>query len=348
MSVSLRKCKVEAIVDETEDAKSFHLSLGQDIDYRPGQFITLVLHIEGEAVSRSYSLSSIPEDKHGRITVKRVDGGKVSNYMCNQIRVGDILEYKGPDGVFCLPELDASTTRVFIGAGSGITPLMGMLRQSLANSSAPHLLYYGNKDERNVIFKDDLQKLEYDHRQLKVRHFFSGKNWLLSLLKRNKTYSPGRIEPEDVWYDVLDLEEKGEGANYFICGPNEMNEKMKQALIGYGIDEDHILVEYYSSVGGGEEGGEPSQAVVHLDDQEIELSVPTHFSILDALIAKGHNPPHSCTSGACCTCMAIIKEGEVKMNRSDALSKSEIKDGFILTCQAFPTTEKVVIDYDVY
>jgi len=350
MSVDIRTCEVVDIVDETKEAKSFHLALGDGCTYQPGQFITLVLNIEGQEVSRSYSLSSIPTDGHGRITVKKIHGGKASNYLCQSIKVGDKVQYKGPDGIFCLPELNSNITRVFVGAGSGITPLMGMLRQSLQQSQAPHLLFYGNKREEDVIFKNDIDQLSEANSNLKVRHFYSEKKWIHTLFQKKKSFSAGRIEPEDIWYDIIDLGDQGENAVYFICGPSGMNEKLKEALLGYGIDEENIKVEFYSSGINpiSDSNASPSQALVLLDNKEINIEVLPGHSILDSLISSGHNPPHSCTSGACCTCMAIIKEGEVKMNRSDALSKSEIKDGFILTCQAIPTTEKVVVDYDVY
>ena len=160
MQTTLTRARIARIEPETEDAVSLYLEPEGQRPFKPGQFITLRLDIDGQSYQRSYSLSSHPSEELWRITVKRVKNGSVSTYLTERAEIGQWLDCTEPEGQFCLLESQEAHPRVFVGAGSGITPLFSMLRQSLKTSEAPHLLFYGNRKKENVIFKEDLQSLQ--------------------------------------------------------------------------------------------------------------------------------------------------------------------------------------------
>lgn len=349
MQTTLTRARIERMEPETDDAVSLYLLPEEIKTFRPGQFITLRINIDGQMHQRSYSLSSDPIDDLWRITVKRVKKGVVSSYLTQQASLGEWVECTEPEGHFCLLESTEEFPRVFVGAGSGITPLYSMLRESLKNSSAPHLLFYGNRKKENVIFKQGLEALRSEYPQLKIFYYYSKESMLTSLFKRNLDYKRGRIAPEDVWYEVLELGDQAFDAEYYLCGPSQMNVSVKQELLSRSVSEEKIRMEYYTAAeSSASDEACDSSVRVHLLGEEINIEVKAGDNILGSLIDQGYDPPHSCTSGACCTCMAVLKKGRVSMDRTDALSKSEIKNGFILTCQAVPETEEVEVDFNIY
>jgi ring-1,2-phenylacetyl-CoA epoxidase subunit PaaE len=345
--MSTHICKITKKRAETPSAFSLFLKPDQTISFEPGQFITLVLDIDGSTVKRSYSLSNQPGEDL-RLTIKRVEGGLVSNHLADMLNEGDSIEIEGPEGIFTMTDHDEpDAPRIFIGGGSGITPLYSMLRSSLKSSNAPHHLFYGNTAEEEVIFRNDLNKLEKDFPQLTVHHFYSRVGLMKRLFKRGD-YRTGRINIDKIEDGLIEVPEWTTSSYFYICGPQKMNDQMKFSLIQRGVPEDRIRVEFYTSGVDTDSIDGPGQVhmEVHLNHEKINLEIVETKTILNALMDAGYDPPHSCTSGACCTCIAMLEEGEVKMDRTDALSKSEIKKGFILTCQAIPLTEKVKVDYD--
>lgn len=349
MSEQLFESKVIRLKKETKDSVSVYLVKPRQLTFEPGQFITLFLDIKGESVRRSYSLSSSPEDEHLRITVKVVQGGLVSNYLFSQLQEGDKISFSAPEGFFTL--IDDATgekrPRVFIGAGSGITPLFSMLKKSLNKHDVPHLLLYGNRHKDNIIFKSSIDTLAQEYHQLSVINYISKGSFLKRLFGKNDGFKSGRISPEDVWYAAIDLGEIGFEAEYYICGPEKMNKAIRQELLSRNVEEDRIKVEYYGTADLSD-CGINAEAEILLEGKRVQLPIASGTSILDALLDAGYDPPHSCTSGACCTCIAKLTSGEVNMERTDALSKSEIKNGYILTCQATPKTEKLEVDFNIY
>ena len=345
--MSTHICKITEKRQETPSAFSLFLRPDQPITFKPGQFITLILDIDGNKVKRSYSLSSQPGEDL-RLTIKRVKGGLVSNYLADQLATGDSLEIEGPEGIFTMTDQDdTDAPRVFIGGGSGITPLYSMLRSSLKASKAPHHLFYGNTGAEEVIFKDDLGQLEAEFLHLTVHHFYSRVGLMKRFFKKGD-FKTGRINIDKIEDGMMEVPEWSTASYFYICGPQKMNDQMKFSLIQRGVPEDRIRVEFYTSGvdTSAVDGPGQVQMEIHLNNEQIDLEVGETKTILNALMDAGYDPPHSCTSGACCTCIAMLEEGEVKMDRTDALSKSEIKKGFILTCQAIPLTEKVKVDYD--
>lgn len=358
--------RVTEIIPETENAVSLTFAIPEELkknfEYIQGQFLTLKFKIDEKEVHRSYSMCSSPLEDCLSITVKRVKKGLVSNYINDDVKVGLHIEVMPPDGRFFtnLDEKNSKTYYLF-GAGSGITPLMSTLKTILGKEpQSTVFLLYGNRNESSIIFKDELGKLEKRYTgRLKVEHILSqpkrekGKG-LTAVFGKGKTNWDGKIGRIDAKQVVQFLQENpahNKLMEYFICGPGTFIDTVKAALIANGIDEKHIHAERFSTTPVGEEekvkGVEGAKIKVTLDDEEFEVVIASGKTILDTLLDLGHDPPYSCTSGACATCMAKILKGSVKMDACYALDEDEIANGYILTCQSHPTSEEVVLTYDV-
>ena len=373
MSKHFHTIPVKSIIRETPDTVTLSFdvppSLQQTFQYVCGQYLTIKAHIGGQDVRRAYSMCSSPHDTDIAVTVKRVDGGKMSNYLADQIRPGSTLEVMPPDGRFT-PRLDADKQHTYylIGAGSGITPLMSILRTVLEDEprSKVHLLY-GSRHDDGIIFKTKLDELSRRYAgQFTVDYLVSQprvekKGGLMGMFSRGKvnwTGETGRIDSRRLGKFMDDYPSATE-AHYYICGPGQMIDSAEQYLKSKGIDKKHIHSERFLNAGQSNQtvatgGGEtPSvhaggaAAVIELDGRTIETTIPEGKTILDALLDQKHEPPYSCTSGACSTCMAKLKSGTVKMDACYALDDDEVEEGYILTCQARPTSATVDLTFEV-
>ena len=352
-------------VAETPDAVTLYFEVPEELkdtfNYDAGQYLTLRFILKGEEERRSYSLSTAPGAGWG-VTVKKVKGGKVSTHICDNVKVGNVVEVMPPDGRFTIkPDAERRHNYYFFGAGSGITPLMSQLRTILEREpmSAVHL-YYGNRNTESIIFNEELNKLqELYPEQLTVDHTLSKpdkKGGLLgSVFGRNKQQSwageKGRISNGKVVGFLEKHPVRHNMAHYYICGPGNMIEQVKQALINGGIDEKAIHAEYFTASDAAQSSATAvvssgSQATIKLRGEVIDIPIGGK-SILETLQDAGYDPPYSCTSGACASCMAKVTSGKADMEMCFALSDKEIADGFVLTCQAHPTTSEISVDYDV-
>ncbi|MCS6968363.1 MAG: ferredoxin--NADP reductase [Cytophagales bacterium] len=346
--------KVKDITRETEDTVTLHLRqpLFSKIKYKPGQFLTLILNINGKSVRRAYSLSSAPEiDDTLSITIKRVPGGLVSNYVNDHVKVGDYVDILEPIGNFYLePNKDLQRHIVLFGSGSGITPLMSIAKSVLAFEPKSIVsLIYGNRTLETVIFR---QKLE------EMQNRYGDRFRVVHVLSRAESSQwngyKGRIDKQ-LTIDILQCLPKFEAdkTEYFMCGPEGMMDQVMEALHALNVPAQRIHRESFFAPTAEETKDEAAlkasgiieqQVTIILDGDEYQITVKPTQSILDAALNAGLDMPYSCQSGLCTACRGLKKSGEVKMDEDEGLSEKEIQQGYILTCVAHPLTENVVIE----
>ncbi len=358
---------ISSIQPETDQAitVSFKPTAGDTdlFEYKAGQYLTLKFVINGKEERRAYSMCSAPHDDEIAVTVKRVSGGIVSNHIADKLKAGDIVEVMPPQGRFLVqPDPAARRDYYLFGAGSGITPLMSILRTVLENEpkSKVHLLY-GNRDEENIIFEQQLKVLQDRYAgQLEVKHTLSRpKKYKTGGLKgiftggKPKWRGPiGRIDIPAVQAFLREQPGAVDDKRYYICGPGKMIDNVEQALLGLGVKKTVINSERFVSANAAKKeaaGDVPvagGKAFVKLGGKDLEVVLKPGQTILDGLLEAGATPPYSCLAGACSTCMAKVTKGGVKMEVCFAIDDDEIAEGYILSCQSHPTTPEVYVDFE--
>lgn len=338
---------------ETPDAVSVKLqipaSLVQAFRFKPGQYLTFRIPGQnGKDVRRSYSLCSSPHaDQEWRIAVKKVAGGVGSSFFNEQVKAGDTLEVMEPAGNF-VPDLSAAhrkTYHLFAG-GSGITPMLSILQSVLHEEPGSNLhLYYGNRDRKSIIFFDDLQRIEKAYPGRIAIHFISEHTHPEAEITGLMTQATNRLLLEK--YCSRDQE-----SEFFICGPTPMMDAVKAALSDFGTDASSIHIEYFvappAAPAATQNTGEgiDCKAIIILDGDEVAVTIPAGKSVLEAALDAGLDAPFACQGGSCCTCRAKLSQGKVTMKANYALLEKEVKEGFILTCQSYPETAEIIVDYD--
>ena len=335
--------------------------LKNNFTFLPGQYLTLKATINGEEIRRAYSISTAPFEKNIGVTIKRVPGGRLSTYIHSNWKSGDTVMVAGPEGNFTVEaNHDKKRKFCFIAAGSGITPIMAMVKTILEEepTSVCYLLY-GSRSEDNIIFREQLNSLEQKYTgQIQVNHTLSkpisekakGLGGLFKKPKISWLGETGRISKEKI-SAFLDKNTmlNNNGVLYYLCGPGDMIQHAENVLEKRGISKDKIYKEFFSTPDSDKTSvtGSAATIKVHLNNETFEMHISGKKPILDELIDLKKNPPYSCTSGACSSCMAKVIEGKVKMEVCYALDEADIEKGLILTCQAKPVTERVEISYDV-
>ncbi|MEY2802971.1 MAG: hypothetical protein RL657_307 [Pseudomonadota bacterium] len=348
---------VVAIDPEAAQAAAITLQVPPDLipayAFEPGQFITVRALVQGQEVRRSYSLCSTPEllATQGliRIGVRAVEGGLMSNWLTQSVQAGDTLQVAPPEGRFVIRRQRA-LHRVGFAAGSGITPILSILTHTLESSpKAKFTLVYGNRRMGSVMFNEALQDLKdrYPDR-LTLIHILSRQAQEVPLLE-------GRIDEAKVrelmalFLPVNSMDE------VFICGPEPMIEATEAALLGAGVARDRVHTERFASAGAPKVT--PASPKVATDTAGVRLSVivdgkrhEMHMQddqrILDVALEAGLDLPYSCKAGVCCTCRAKVLEGQVHMDKNFTLEEAEMKQGFVLSCQAKPCSASVVVSFD--
>ncbi|MHA6194877.1 2Fe-2S iron-sulfur cluster-binding protein [Pseudomonas wadenswilerensis] len=331
--------RVARVIEETADARSLVFDvpepLAERFRYRPGQFLTLRVPFEGGWLPRCYSLSSTPLlDEPLRVTVKRVRDGRASNWLCEDLQEGQHLEVLPPAGVFVPRSLDDDL--LLFGGGSGVTPVLSILRSALLAGQGRILLVYANRDERSVIFRDELRQLASAHPQrLQVIHWLDAVQGV-----------PSSAQLAGLARSFVD-------AQAFICGPGPFMDAAVEALKSLGMPSARVHVERFVSLPGeGEalpqvasEAAMAAQLAVRLDGEDHQLPVDSGETVLDAMHRAGLNPPSACRVGGCASCMCTLESGEVELLINDALDAAELAEGWILACQAVPTSAQLRIRF---
>lgn len=347
---------VRAIEPDTAEAVivSFDVPppLRETYAFTQGQYLTLRKTIDGEDLRRSYSICAGVDDGELRVGVRKVAGGRFSNWINESLKPGDSIAVMAPQGRFFVP-LDASARRHHVGiaGGSGITPILSIMKTVLAREPMSRFtLLYANRKLASTMFKEELEDLKNRYMtRLVLHHVFSDEptdaDLNHGLMNRDKLaqFLSGPVPAASI-------------AHAYICGPFQMNDEAEAALLAGGVPEDCVHIERFGvapQAGGAvvheAKPGDAEQAKVVIIRDGLKREIDFHKdqpSILDAASAAGLEVPFSCTSGVCGTCRAKLLEGQVRMERNFALDKAEVAGGFVLTCQAHPTTERVVLSFD--
>jgi ring-1,2-phenylacetyl-CoA epoxidase subunit PaaE len=374
MASHFRRLPIKDIRRETPECVSISFvipaGLEEEFRYRQGQNITIRIRIGDEEIRRSYSICSSPLENELRIAVKQVPQGRFSGHANERLRKGEELDVLPPTGKF-YTELDPAAKKSYLAfaAGSGITPVLSLVKTTLATE--PHsyfTLVYGNRHRSSIIFKEQLENLKDRYMDRFVLHH------ILSRETADAPVNQGRIDPEkcaELCDKLIDLPAMDE---IFLCGPEQMTFSVKEWLEQKKVDKKKIHFELFNtlqgrpqdppdggsggqSAGGNGKWGPPKNkkallgktatVSLRLDGASFDFDLAYDGeAILDAALRQGMDLPFACKGGVCCTCRARLTEGKVEMEVNYALESEELAAGFILTCQSHPRTERVVIDFD--
>ena len=341
---------IKEVKKETQNAVSILFNipneLKEDFKFVAGQYINIKKSIAGEELRRAYSICSAPNSDELRIAIKAVDNGVFSVFATTILKEGDVLEVSKPLGKFLL-ETNSTQIKNYLGiaAGSGITPIMAMIKAVLTDEpNSTFTLIYGNRTEADTIFKDEITLLQNAHpTQFQVQYVFSR--------EQKETALFGRIDKGNLNFILKNKFKNTVFDAVFLCGPETMILMAKETLIEHGLEENTIHFELFtppviseSEIHIAFEG--TCEITVALDDEETTFEMDSKLTILTAALKEGLDAPYSCQGGICSSCLAKVTEGKAVMDKNSILSDAEIKDGLILTCQAHPTTQKITIDYD--
>ena len=358
MAVHFHSLKINEVKKETPDcvSVSFEIpaALSAEFNFREGQNITLRKNIAGEDIRRSYSICMAPHEKKLRVAIKKVDGGLFSQFANDQLKAGDTLEVLPPTGKFNA-RINASKTGNYlaIAAGSGITPIISIIKHSLQlQTESSFTLIYSNRNRASIIFFEELEALKNKYMQ---RFNF------INLLSREKTDADifyGRIDEQKlaaldklVSYDTFD--------EIYLCGPESLIFSANDFLQKKGINKKNIHFELFSTPGQVNDkkettaieqtnAGPKSKVSIKLDGRSFEFDLSYQGqSVLDGALQQGADLPYACKGGVCATCRAKLTDGAVDMDVNYALEPEEIEQGFILTCQSHPRTERISVDFDI-
>jgi len=323
------------VVDETADTRSFVLevppALEEAFTYTAGQFCTFRAKIGRESVVRCYSMSSSPETGDRlTITAKRVPGGKMSNWMNDVLAAGDTIEVLRPAGRFVLRA--AEIPIVAFAGGSGMTPVLSIIKTALATTTREIALLYANRGAGSVIFADELERLRAaSGGRLSVHHHLDSERGFLDAAACAALVG-----------DRAD-------ADFYVCGPALYMDAVEAGLARRGIARSQLFIERFELPGDAPtptESSDTESIVIRLDRRKHTIRYESGDTILDAARRAGLSPPFSCAMGNCATCMAHLDEGSATMRVNNALSADEVEAGWVLTCQAIPMSREVIVDYD--
>ncbi|MEN9432314.1 MAG: phenylacetate-CoA oxygenase/reductase subunit PaaK [Bacteroidota bacterium] len=345
---------VREVRRETSDSVSvaFDVPSGGSFRFIPGQYLTLRTKIGGTEVRRSYSLCSSPLSGELRVAIKQVEGGIFSTWANTELKSGDVLDAMPPMGNFIL-ETDPSARRRYVGfaAGSGITPVLSILKTALEREpQSEFVLFYGNRKTASILFKNELEDLKDRYLgRLEVHH-------VLSREDQGSDALFGRLDADRIRYFAEHIPTVTKADGYYLCGPEPMIHAASDVLKAAGVAPEKIHFELFTA------GAAPAAAAkatadkgsatgdayvtVVLDGEETHFTQSSKEFVLDAALDAGADVPYACKGAVCCTCRAKVLEGKVEMAMNYSLTDDEVADGYVLTCQAMPRSERVVVSYD--
>lgn len=347
--------KVKDIRRETDSCVSVALDIPAEqkehFHFLPGQYLTFRHLIAGEDIRRSYSICSAPAEKEWRVAIKQVPEGRFSSFANRDLQIGDTLEVMAPMGNFVLNS-DSTHRKHYVAfaAGSGITPILSMLKTVLAEEpESIFTLIYGNSRSDSIIFLEELEALKNTHLgRLAIHHVmsreFPGSDLFFGRITGKKC--------DELIEKLLDLSEVDE---FYICGPNDMLEALRQSLVSHGVNKQHIHFERFSAEGLPVAAPKTVSPADHFvvsveitqDGNTFSFAMDSRSeTLLDAAQKAGADLPFACKGGVCCTCMARLTDGKVEMALNYALEEDQLEQGYILTCQSYPLTSSVKIDFD--
>ncbi|KUJ80303.1 phenylacetic acid degradation protein [Ruegeria marisrubri] len=325
----------------------------EEFDFTQGQYLTFRRDFDGEELRRSYSICAGKDDGVLQVGIKKVDGGAFSTWANEELKVGDTLQAMPPMGGFFTP-LDPEAEKQYLGfaGGSGITPVLSILKTTLAREPKSHFtLVYANKGVNTIMFREELEDL---------KNLYMGRLNVLHILETDAQeidLFTGLVTKEKCaelfkhWIDIENVDAA------FICGPEPMMLGIAEALREHGLDDSQIKFELFASAQPGRAkrkvtsaeattSANQTKAAITLDGATQTITMPKDQSILDAALENAMDAPYACKAGVCSTCRCKVLEGEVEMVANHALEDYEVEKGYVLSCQAFPLTDTVVVDYD--
>ncbi len=317
-------------------------ALAADFAFKAGQYLSLEASIDGASVRRSYSLSSAPHENRLTVGIKKIDQGVFSSFANDLLTEGATLKVAPPEGRFVYVPNTANQQLLLIAAGSGITPILSILKTSLAKSDTTTVqLVYGNKSPEETMYQAELIALQKQFSDRFTIH------WVYS--KSNEADALfGRIDTAVVNYALNQAAKKPD--QVYLCGPEAMIGMAKDALINANVDKENIHFELFTSntseAPENAKGAGKVRLSIKADEASYSLESTPDKTLLDAALQQRIDVPYSCQGGVCCSCIAKITEGKAVMQNNQILTDDEIEEGLVLTCQAYPTTATVTVDYD--
>ena len=357
MAAGFHALRIAEVRRETADCVSLRFDLPEEareaFAFRPGQHLTLRTQIAGEDIRRNYSLCVAPHEGELRIAIKQIDQGVFSGWVNGQVKVGDTIEVMVPHGAFTWP-FDAGASRRYVAfaGGAGITPILSLMKTALAvEPKSRFTLLYGNRSAAQVMFLEELAGLKNRYMdRLEVFHFLEDEEEEVELFN-------GRLDAAKTEAVLEALAPPADVDAFFVCGPAPMMEAVEAALIARGVPADHILFERFT-VGALtpaqtaaarrlEAKAQGLSMTVILDGRRSKIAFDAaKGNVLENARAAGVPAPFACKGGVCATCRARLVSGKVEMKANFALTPAELAQGYVLTCQAVPMGEGVVLDYD--
>ena len=346
---------VKQIVKTTKDCVVVSFDIKEEwkelFTYKQGQYLTLKTTINDEEIRRSYSLCSSPLDNEWKVAVKRVPDGRFSTFANKELKTGDVLEVMPPNGRFYI-ETDPKQDKDYLAfaAGSGITPILSIIKTHLQQEPLSSFkLFYVNQTVASIILKEEIEALKNQYlERFEVFHFLTREERFIPLYD-------GRINEEKLNIIFEKIVNPKQVNDIFICGPDEMIFMIRDYLLAKDFTEKQVHFELFNT--GSQKKKKKTEAVVVEGEnsaitileggKSFKFTIPQNSdNILDAALKQSADLPFACKGGVCCTCKAMLVEGTVNMEVNYGLEKEEIEQGYILTCQALPTSEKIVVNFD--